>query len=353
MVALTVLLLAPPAVRAAVYSWNVLSGDWSAALSWTGGTTLPASGDTAYVANGGTATVDTTGPTCNTLFLGGTGGGAVLMTTGSFAATTEHIGSYGSGTFTQSGGTNTAGTLDFSEGSSGNGVYNLAGGTLIASAIADPNNESACLNLGGGTLQAGASFSTSYWMNFTLPSGGVNATVNTAGYALTLAGTISGPGGLIKAGGGTLTLGTAGFSPNIYAGTTLISGGVLALGNSAALQESTLDASGAGTLSFGSLGAAPLGGLTGPGFISLTNATGGTVATTSAKPALGIYGNGRAVFYDASGYNWPTTNSTGSPFTLSGATAAALNVPLPASGATSATNYLRSGSGSVAAGQLV
>ena len=57
----------------------------------------------------------------------------------------------------------------------------------------------------------------------TLTGIGGNATVDTAGYAVTLSGVLSGPGGLNKIGSGTLTLsGTGSFTGGIY-----VSGGTL------------------------------------------------------------------------------------------------------------------------------
>ena len=70
-----------------------------------------------------------------------------------------------------------------------------------------------------------------------------------------------------------LTLATT----NAFSGNTLISGGTLALGNAWALQQSTLDTSGSGVLSFGSLTAATLGGLAGSGTLSLANSSSAAV----------------------------------------------------------------------------
>jgi autotransporter-associated beta strand protein len=223
---------------------------------------------------------------------------------------------------------------------------------LIVSAISQGSG-TAVFNFNGGTLQAGALFSTA--MPFALASSGGNATIDTAGYAVTLAGPLSGPGGLVKVDSGTLTLtgsnsytggttisggtlqidaggatgsipdgsivnnGTLAFnrsdnysvaSPisgsgnvtqigpgtltfaaaNNYSGTTLVSGGTLALANSGALQQSTLDTSGAGSVSFGSLTAATLGGLTGSGALVLTN-------SASAPVALSVGNNGVSTSY--------------------------------------------------------
>ena len=59
----------------------------------------------------------------------------------------------------------------------------------------------------------------------TLTGSGGNATVDTAGYTVTLSGSLSGPGGLTKTDSGTLVLATT----NTYTGDTLISGGTLQL----------------------------------------------------------------------------------------------------------------------------
>ena len=79
-------------------------------------------------------------------------------------------------------------------------------------------------NFGGGTLQAAAAMSSSLAM--TLTGSGGNATLNTAGYAVSLSGPLTGTGGLIKIGSGTLTLAAA----NTYSGNTLISGGTARAG---------------------------------------------------------------------------------------------------------------------------
>ena len=58
----------------------------------------------------------------------------------------------------------------------------------------------ATFNFGGGTLQATTAFSMKLPM--TLTGSGGNASVNTAGNAVTFAGQLSGPGGLNKVGAG-------------------------------------------------------------------------------------------------------------------------------------------------------
>jgi autotransporter-associated beta strand protein len=59
---------------------------------------------------------------------------------------------------------------------------------------------------------------------------------------------------------------------NTFTGSTLVSAGTLGLGNTLALKNSVLDTSGSGTLSFGTLSAATIGGLAGAGSLALLTA---------------------------------------------------------------------------------
>jgi fibronectin-binding autotransporter adhesin len=94
---------------------------------------------------------------------------------------------------------------------------------------------------------------------------------------LALSNVISGSGSLTQIGSGMSTLNAA----NTFGGTTTISAGTLQLGNSLALQNSTLNYNNqGGVLSFGGLGAATLGGLSGSQGLPLLNAFGGGVALT-------------------------------------------------------------------------
>ena len=124
--------------------------------------------------------------------------------------------------------------------------------------------------------------------------------------------------------------------PNTYSGNTLVSQGTLALGNGLALQDSTLDTSGSGAVSFGPA-SATLGGLQGPGNLILTN-------TASTPVALSVGNNGANTTYSGalSGGNGLTkvgsgmltltaaqayggaTNITGGTLQLTGAPAALL-----------------------------
>lgn len=109
-VAAAILLLVRVPARADVYWSNTASGAWSAASNWGG--TVPTEVDTAYVVNGGTATI-TLAEACHGISLGGTGeSGTIRMTAGTLNTANddwspfghEYIGYSGTGTFTQSGG---------------------------------------------------------------------------------------------------------------------------------------------------------------------------------------------------------------------------------------------------------
>jgi autotransporter-associated beta strand protein len=150
--------------------------------------------------------------------------GSYSLSSGLLSAPSEYVGWTGIGSFTQTGGTNTCSsglTLALNAGS--NGTYNLNGGTLVASSLF-AGSGTAAFNFGGGTLQAKSGFSTMLPMMLT--GNGGNANVDTAGYAVTLSGPLSGPGGLSKLGSGTLTL----TGPNAYNGVAVIKAGTLAVG---------------------------------------------------------------------------------------------------------------------------
>lgn len=192
--------------------------------------------------NGGTGTLTQSGGINNTsgLSLGGWSGanGTYNLNGGVLNNTTnsESVGEYGTGTFTQSGGTNNAGGLAIGGwNSGGGGTYTLNGGLLILSSLSQGAG-SAVFNFNAGTLQASGGFSTS--MPMTLGTSGGGATFDTAGNSLTLAGSLSGSGGLTlndSLGTGALTL----VGSNSYSGPTTINGGVLQLSNSAALGNSS------------------------------------------------------------------------------------------------------------------
>jgi fibronectin-binding autotransporter adhesin len=137
---------------------------------------------------------------------------------------------------------------------------------------------------------------------------GVTGTFDTQAAQVTIPGVIGGGGNLLKSGSGTLILA----GTNAYGGATTVNGGTLALGNPAALQQSTFDASGSGTLSFGTLTAALFGGLEGSGRLALVDAD-------SAGVALSVGNNGLStIFSGALGGSGSLTKIGSGTLVLSG-----------------------------------
>lgn len=107
---------------------------------------------------------------------------------------------------------------------SGRGVYNLSGGSItIGAGGLTSSSGSYEANLGGGTIAASTSWTSPLNLNLTGLNGAV--TFDTMGSQIALSGALSGPGGLIVTGGGTLELSGA----NTYTGDTVVSQGVLQL----------------------------------------------------------------------------------------------------------------------------
>jgi len=249
-----------------------------------------------------------------------------LSGTGQLSVPEVFVGDSGTGVFTQSGGTSTvSGSLYIAYISGSSGTYNLNGGKLVVSAITKGSGASA-FNFNGGTLQAGAAFTTG--LPIALGTAGSNATIDTAGYNLTLAGSLSGPGNLVKIGPGTLILGAA----NTFGGWTTVGAGMLNLSHSAALQGSTLvtptggasivfDKSVAGhAFSFGGLSGAEgivlSDNATTPNPVTLSvgynNSTTMYSGTISGNGALVKIGTGTLTLTAGSTYNGPTTVNAGS-----------------------------------------
>ena len=151
----------------------------------------------------------------------------------------ESVGVFGTGSFTQSGGTNSGRGLELGQEAGSSGTYNLSGGLLILLALAQGSG-SAAFNFSGGTLQAGGSFSTT--MPITLGgcplAGGGGATFDTAGFTVTLAGSLSGAGSLTlndSLGTGALIL----TASNTYTGGTVVEAGTLIVSDHDALPSGT------------------------------------------------------------------------------------------------------------------
>src|SRR5262245_6703753 len=141
----------------------------------------------------------------------------------------------------------------------------INGGALAVAADANLGAAAGGLAFGGGTLRYLSGFTTNRAV--TLNAGG--GTFDTNGSNATLAGTISGAGGLTKTGAGTLTLSGA----SSYSGATAVNAGTLQAGaaNTFAPNSAFTVASGA-TLNLASFNQT-IGSLAGAGSVTLGSAT--------------------------------------------------------------------------------
>ena len=166
----------------------------------------------------------------------------------------------------------------------GNGILqltasnNLVRGLTITGGTLELGNGGSSASLGvvsgTNTLYVGDSGNLTFNHSDTSTFGVVTSSTNVETQ------TLFGTGGLTQMGVGTLILN----SSNTFSGRTLVAGGTLLLTNTGALFDSTLDASGGGALSFGSLTSATFGGLINSGTLTLTN-------TASAGVALSVGNN--------------------------------------------------------------
>ncbi len=123
------------------------------------------------------------------------------------------------GTFTESAGTATVTGIDMNN-QGAVGTLTLSGGVLAVGAggIYATDAGSTTLNLSGGTLQAAATFSTSIAATLTN-----SPVIDTNGFNINYAGSLSGTGSLTKISAGILTLSAS----NGYSGGTTLNGGTL------------------------------------------------------------------------------------------------------------------------------
>ena len=171
------------------------SNSYSGSTTVDGGTLQVASGSlaspTQYVGYSATGTLLQSGGVnalggAGELYLGynASGNGKYNLSGGSLSSgLSENIGGPGTGTFTQSGGTNSAGSLILAQSTASTGTYNLNGGSLAVSALTQGAG-TAAFNFGGGTLGASAAWSSSLAM--TLTGFGGNGTVDTTGGSISL-----------------------------------------------------------------------------------------------------------------------------------------------------------------------
>ena len=169
-------------------------------------------------------------------------------------------------------------------GQSGKGGVTLE--STAASTVVNPIVVAA--GTGGTTVLGSLSTGTPIYSGTVALNGDLSLTsASTSTAGVTLSGVMSGAGALTKVGTGSATLSGA----NTFTGTTTVSAGSLVLGNTNALQNSTLT----GAVAFGSgvtANAFTLGGLTGSANLTLANNAG-----TPAAVAVSVGNNSASTTY--------------------------------------------------------
>ena len=176
----------------------------------------------------------------------------------------------------------TGGTVTLSGANTYSGATTIGAGILNANATAALGNSSGTNTLifTGGTLQASGTITSVAARTVTLTSSGL---IDTNGFGISIAGIMSGAGGLTKSGLGTLTFSAA----NTYDGVTNVNEGVLTVSNATAL----------GTTAGNTVVAS--GGEVFTGTTGLTVAEAFNIAGTGTTGAIHIGGNATLIFSGA------------------------------------------------------
>ncbi len=215
------------------------------------------------------------------------------------------IGASTTATFDTHGNTLTIGGLIGGPG----GLAVVGGGTLV---LTNSETFTGGTTISAAALQLGNGGATG-WVNGNIVNNGL-LVFDRSDSAAVFSAAISGSGSVQMIGSGTLLFG----GTNTFTGTTILSAGMLELGNATALQNSTVVPSG-GTLNLNSFNAT-LGSLGGSGSLSLTNGTltvgGNGNSTTFAGTLVGLAnliktGSGLFVLDGANNYAGLTTINAG------------------------------------------
>jgi autotransporter-associated beta strand protein len=319
-------------------TWNTTTSEWRSGsptgtlVAWSNSADndayFPASSGTVTLGTGVTAeslTFNASGYSIagSTLTLSG-GSGQISVPSGDTATISSALaGSSGltkvgagtltlSGTDTYTGGTNlSAGQLNLNSNSAiSTGTFTIGSGTTI------DNTSTSTITLSGNNPQVWSgsfTYGGSYSLN--LGTGGVTLngtpTVTAVNKTLTVGGVISGTtgDGITKAGYGNMVLNGA----NTFNGQTTIVNGDVQLGNTSALQNSTVNMNNSGALLFSSgLGSATVGSLSGSYTVSLED-------TGSTAVALSVGNNGATSSYSGVLSGPGSLQVIGGTETLSGA----------------------------------
>ncbi len=167
----------------------------------------------------------------------------------------------------------------------GSGTASTAGALYYTGSSSRDFIRPITVQTGGGEFETASTGVTTTLTNNIGLSG--NFLVEGAGNT-TISGVISSTstaGSLTKNGAGTLSLSNA----NTFTGNTLVSAGTLKVGNNLALQNSTLDTSGAGVVNVTDYTTPTLGGLSGSKDLTSVITTGyGSVTALTLNPGTGI-----------------------------------------------------------------
>ena len=153
LVSTVVLMLVPVPVRAGDTYWQVDNGNWATDAYWTAGE--PTSLDDAYINNGGRSNLVYAGEVCDNLYVGydtNSDNRLLIYNSGELTVTGyEVIGHSGTGSVSQSVGTNTCLSLLIGHYSGGSGSYSLSGtGQLSPTFLHIGKNGVGALSISGG-----------------------------------------------------------------------------------------------------------------------------------------------------------------------------------------------------------